>query len=139
MKLNIISTPLNIINTEGGKVMHAMKNIDNKFLMGEAYFSEINYLSVRAWKMHKIMTMNLIVPVGNIKFVFYNEMGNENEEIIVGEKNYVRLTVPPKIWFGFMGLSKLKNLLLNLSDITHDKNEIMKKDITGFNYKWSEL
>ncbi len=139
MKLNIISTPLDIVNTEGGKVMHAMKNIDNKFLLGEAYFSEINYLSVRAWKMHKIMTMNLIVPVGNIKFVFYNEKGDEKEEVIVGEKNYVRLTVPPKTWFGFMGLSKLKNLLLNLSDITHDKNEMKKKDITEFDYKWSNL
>ena len=41
---NVLITPLDIINTPGGNVMHIMKEIDDGFVgFGEAYLSEINH------------------------------------------------------------------------------------------------
>ena len=49
------------------------------------------------------MTLNLIVPLGEVCFAFVDEEGAFREEV-VGVNRYVRLTVPPGIWFGIKGL-----------------------------------
>ena len=62
---NFLITPLGIINTPGGNVMHGMKESDSGFSgFSEAYFSEIDFGAIKAWKRHKEMTLNLVVPVG---------------------------------------------------------------------------
>ena len=73
------------------------------FIFGEAYFSVLVKDEIRAWKMHNQMTCNLLVPLGNIKFVI-GSSHSDFEEIIIGETNYSRLTIPPGLWFGFQGL-----------------------------------
>jgi len=121
----IIVTPLKQIHVEGGNVFHALKNMDNGYHgFGEAYFSWIEQGSIKAWKRHLRMTMNLIVPVGNVQFVFITEEGNLLVREIIGENNYVRITVPPGIWFGFKGEYAPKSLVLNLASITHDPDEV---------------
>ena len=68
---DLLITPLNIIDTPGGNVMHAMKGSDPGFVkFGEAYFSKVNPFEIKAWKRHKEMTLNLVVPQGKIRFVF---------------------------------------------------------------------
>ena len=67
----IILTDLKKISTNGGNVLHYLKSTDegfNKF--GEVYFSWINKNSIKAWKKHTKMTLNLVVPLGKVKFVF---------------------------------------------------------------------
>jgi len=97
----IIMTPLKQVHVEGGNVLHALKNTDNGYNgFGEAYFSWIDNGSIKAWKRHMRMTMNLIVPVGNVQFVFLTDEGSIIGQEIIGENNYVRITVPPGIWFG---------------------------------------
>ena len=130
---------LKVIPTDGGNVFHALKNSEktiNNF--GEVYFSSINYNIIRAWKLHTKMTLNLIVPVGMVKFVFYFEKTNKFLEYIIGEENYCRLTVPPNIWFGFQGLNKKLNLIMNISDIEHNQKEIKKKNIQDIQYFWEK-
>lgn len=134
---SIIITPLSRIKVQGGDVLHGMKKSDlgfNEF--GEAYFSIVEFNAVKAWKKHLTMTLNLVVPSGEVKFVFLAETGNYRE-IIIGESNYCRLTVPPNLWFGFVGQSECSlNLVLNISDILHDPNEVVRADKNSFNYKW---
>ena len=133
---DILITNLNTINTAGGNVLHGMKNIDNGFKgFGEAYFSFIEYGKIKAWKKHTKMTLNLIVPVGKIKFVFYSEDFRNYRTETIGDGNYVRLTVPPNIWFGFQGLSKPRSLLMNISDILHDPTEAVRLDINYIDFK----
>ena len=130
-------TTLKRISVDGGDVLHALKynEIDfNNF--GEAYFSRIRYKAIKGWKKHNIMTMNLIVPIGNVNFVFYSEIDNEFRSEIIGEENYCRITIPPKIWFAFQGLNKKENLLLNISNILHDPNEVSRVNLNEFNYNW---
>ena len=68
----IISTDLSQIPAAGGDVFHAMKSTDLGYDgFGEAYFSWVDNKSVKAWKRHKNMTMNLIVPLGTIRFIFF--------------------------------------------------------------------
>ena len=94
-------TSLKRLQSNGGCVLHAMKRDDEGFKgFGEVYFSSINPLAVKAWKKHLRMTLNLVVPVGTILFVFVDNEGNKRTEVI-GVERYARLTVPPKIWFGF--------------------------------------
>ena len=133
----ITISPLKEIEVEGGNVLHALKKSDSSFKdFGEAYFSFVNFGYVKAWKKHSKMTLNLIVPVGEVKFVFIDEDKNSSE-IIVGKSNYVRLSVAHGIWFGFMGLSKENNLVLNIGNIIHDPQEVEKANISNFEYNWS--
>jgi len=134
-----IST-LKIIQVEEGDVMHALKEEEESFIrFGEAYFSNIKYNSIKAWKRHKLMTLNLVVPVGEIKFVFYDDRKpsrREFYEIILSKKNYCRITVPPMIWMGFQGLSEGDSTLLNIADISHNPLEIEKLPFEEINYNW---
>ena len=70
--------PLKRINTSGGDVLHALKSSDEDFNnFGEIYFSWVEKNAVKAWKKHTRMSMNLVVPVGLVRFVFYNEVNQE--------------------------------------------------------------
>jgi dTDP-4-dehydrorhamnose 3,5-epimerase len=138
---DVLITPLNIIDTTGGNVMHAMKEIDVGFSgFGEAYFSEVELKSIKAWKRHRDMTLNLIVPVGKIRFVLFDdrkESDNQFQEIVISRNNYCRLTVPPMIWMGFQGLSSNGSMLLNIANIVHDPEEVDRKDINEIEFDWS--
>ena len=62
------------IEVPGGNVFHAMKNTDDGYNgFGEVYFSKIEPNAIKAWKRHKEMTLNLVVPVGKIRFVLYDD------------------------------------------------------------------
>ena len=102
---------------------------------GEAYFSEIKFGEIKAWKKHTEMTMNLVVPLGEVKFVFADQTGSFREEII-GSRNYYRLTVPPGIWFGFQGLFENFSMILNISNIEHSPLEVERKELDDFKYNW---
>lgn len=133
----IIVTPLNRINVAGGDVLHAIKKSDIGFVdFGEAYFSMIEKGSVKPWKRHLRMTLNLIVPIGMVRFVFVDDQGARREEFI-GMDRYVRLTVPPGIWFAFEGLSPQYSLLLNVADIPHDPDEIERKALGAYMNDWN--
>jgi len=130
-------TPLRRISVPGGDVLHALKRTDPGFHhFGEAYFSMIDPGAVKAWKLHQRMTLNLIVPVGEVRFVFYAPDAVTSREEVIGISRYARLTVPPGIWFGFQGLAPPFSLILNIASIPHDADEVMKKSPGEFNYNW---
>ena len=129
-------TNLKKLSSNGGSVMHALKSSEQSFSkFGEAYFSLLESGTIRAWKYHTRMISNIIVPYGSIKFVFYED--DVFKEIIAGENNYIRITIPPKIWFGFMCVSKKKSFLLNIANILHDDSEVLNKDVKEINYDWT--
>ena len=134
---DIIITPLKKISVSGGDVLHAIKVSDPSFVgFGEAYFSWVKPRAIKAWKLHRRMTLNLVVPVGAVKFVFHEPHSGNYREELLGEIRYQRLTVPPRIWFGFQGYSSTSSLLLNISDIPHDPGEVDTKELNDFSFKW---
>ena len=132
-------TKLRKIPTLGGDVMHGLKNSESQFNdFGELYFSFVEKDAIKAWKYHKRMTLNLIVPIGEIKLVFHStNRKNFFRTEIIGEKRYVRVTVPPRIWFGFKGISSSMSLMANIADIEHSPDEVKHKNLSSFNYNWS--
>ena len=134
----IKSTPLNIFPLDSGPVMHGLKMSDDAFDgFGEVYFSFIKLGAIKAWKLHEEMTLNLVVPVGNVKFVFCSPDEKSVFRVDeIGQKNYIRLTVPPGIWFGFKGLSVTDSLVVNIANIPHNDAEVERKEINYLRYKW---
>jgi dTDP-4-dehydrorhamnose 3,5-epimerase len=138
---DILVTPLQRVETVGGDVLHGMKQSDAGYAgFGEAYFSWVSIDAVKAWKRHTQMTMNVVVPVGKVRFVFRCVNSDDVEEFRVeeiGEDHYVRLTVPPGIWFGFQGLGTPQSLVMNIASIPHDPNEVERMLLSDINYKWN--
>jgi dTDP-4-dehydrorhamnose 3,5-epimerase len=133
---DILLTPLKRIAVAGGDVLHALKKSDAGFVdFGEVYFSLVENGAIKAWKRHRRMTLNLVMPIGAAKFVFMDHSKQVREEII-GASRYMRVTVPPGIWFGFQGLSEPYGLLMNLADIQHDPQEVERRDVVDMDYEW---
>ena len=135
---DVLVSPLKRISTTGGDVLHAFKYFDAGFKgFGEVYFSWIEQGAIKAWKYHQRMTLNLVVPIGEVSLVFHltkqkNIFRTEN----IGEERYVRLTVPPRIWLGFQGIASGRSLLMNLADIEHDPDEVEHCDFNVLPYDW---
>lgn len=135
---DILITPLARIETVGGDVLHGMKLSDAGYTgFGEAYFSWVADGAVKAWKRHTRMTMNVVVPVGKVRFVFFLDGADEFRIEEIGVERYARLTVPPGIWFGFKGLAAAQSLVLNIASIPHDPEEVERFTVTEIKYDWS--
>tara|TARA_B110001469_G_C9631031_1_gene315669 strand:- start:1159 stop:1629 length:471 start_codon:yes stop_codon:yes gene_type:complete len=138
----VILTPLKIIDVEGGDVLHGMKKSDTGYMgFGEAYFSMIKPGVIKAWKRHHKMNLNLIVPIGTVRFVLYDDRANSltngiYQEVILSQVNYFRLTIPPNIWVGFQCIDQNISMLLNIADIEHIAEESDKKGLNDIKYSW---
>jgi dTDP-4-dehydrorhamnose 3,5-epimerase len=132
----VILTPLKQIKSPKGDIFHAMKRSDAGYDgFEEAYFSTINKEDIKGWKKHTKMTLNIIVPVGEIEFIIYDEDKREFESIKLSQKNYQRLTLKPNLWMAFRGIGSY-NMLLNLASIEHDPEESHNKSIEDIKYAW---
>jgi dTDP-4-dehydrorhamnose 3,5-epimerase len=139
----VILTPLKQIYHPKGNVFHAMKQSDTGYHgFGEAYFSTILYSDIKLWKKHLRMTLNFVIPVGEIRFVIYDDRLDSSTkgnffDITIGQNNYQRITIPPNLWVAFSGIGKDLNLLLNLANLEHDPKEVERKDdLNKIPYKW---
>jgi dTDP-4-dehydrorhamnose 3,5-epimerase len=139
----VLLTSLRIIPTPGGSVLHAMKQNDPGFTgFGEAYFSTVESGAVKPWRRHLRMTVNLIVPFGEIRFVLHDDRSGSSsrgafQEIRLSRPgNYQRLTVPPGIWVAFQGIGAPENMLLDIADLPHDPEEAERRPLEFFNFDW---
>ena len=143
MLAGMIKTDLNIIEAESGSVYHGLKNTDTGYKkFGEVYFSSVKKDIIKAWKLHKEMTLNLLVPVGLVQFCFldgreHSNTFNQTFKIMLSQTPYFRLTVPPGIWFGFQGVAPGLNLICNVADIPHAPDEVLRKEINEIKMDWS--
>ena len=96
-----------------------LKHLNLRINRLAAYFSCIHKNSTKGWKKHTQMTMNIIVPVGSIRFLIFDETSKLTYCTTVGIGNYKRLTVFPGAWVAFKGLSS-RNILLNVADFEHN-------------------
>ena len=130
----VILTPLKQIHHPKGDVFHAMKKSDCGFDgFGEAYFSTIHQGDIKGWKKHTKMTLNLVVPIGEIEFIVYNE--KEFFTVKLSSKNYQRLTVSSGLWMAFRGVGE-SNMLLNLASLEHDPEEAINQPLDAIPYAW---
>lgn len=132
----LILTELLQIDNPKGNIYHGMKKSDEGFNgFGEAYFSIINKGCIKGWKKHTRMTLNLIVPFGEVEFIIHNEKTNKFSKFDLSQKNYQRLTIPPNFWLAFRGIEEV-NIVLNIANIEHDASESINWDIKEISYEW---
>ncbi|MGE5832799.1 MAG: dTDP-4-dehydrorhamnose 3,5-epimerase family protein [Methanomicrobiales archaeon] len=126
--------PLAQILDERGKVMHMLRRDSPDFLgFGEIYFSCVYPGAVKAWHLHREMTLRYAVPVGEVKLVLFDDRPGsptkgELQEIFLGPDNYRLVTIPPLIWNGFKGVGPTMALVANCATIPHDPGEIERRD-----------
>lgn len=115
---------------ERGKVMHMLRNDDENFdMFGEIYFSSTNPGAIKAWHLHRKMSLNYCCVFGAIKLVLYDPRETSTTygnivEIILSPENYLLVSVPPEIWNGFKCISTEPAILANCATIPHDPFEI---------------
>ncbi|MEE2875569.1 MAG: dTDP-4-dehydrorhamnose 3,5-epimerase [Chloroflexota bacterium] len=126
-------TSLKKIKVVGGDVYHGLKCGDSSYTrFGELYFSFIENGAIKGWKQHKVMRLNLMVPVGAVEFFIHCERENRTVSLRIGDNNYGRLTIDPGYWVAFSGISDGINMLANLASIEHEPKEAINVDIDRF-------
>lgn len=137
--------PLKHIIVPKGDIFHALKSTDEGYYgFGEAYFSQIESGEIKGWKRHNRMALNIIVPVGKIKFVIYDDRINSEtygqfQEIILSpSNNYQRLTLAPGLWMAFQGIDNNTSMLMDIIPEPHDPTEADRKSIDEIKYNFEQ-
>jgi dTDP-4-dehydrorhamnose 3,5-epimerase len=138
-------TELRQINDERGAVLHMLRSDAPGFVrFGECYFSEVLSTAVKGWKRHRVQTQNLAVPVGRIRFVIYDDRAFSPTKgalqiLEIGRPDaYLRLQIPPGLWYGFSCISATPALIVNCADLPHDpaESDVRTLDDTLIPYQW---
>ena len=143
-KRGIFFYPLKQISVQGGDVFHGLKKSDSGFVdFGEVYFSFIEAGKRKGWKKHNRMSLNLMVPIGEVNFFIHDEQLSKTIRIRVGQSNYGRLSIKPGLWVAFEGAGHRENLVTNVASIEHDPQEAEQRDQGFFSFddyiSWSDL
>jgi dTDP-4-dehydrorhamnose 3,5-epimerase len=135
---NIKIIKLKSFKNNKGDVFRAYRKNEEKIgKFGEVYFSWIKKNAIKGWKLHKKMHMNLVVPVGSVRFVFY--YNKKFKVITIGEKKYCRIYVPNNIFFAFQNISNKKSLVVNYSNIIHQEDkETSNLSLEKLSYIWKK-
>ena len=137
----MLLTPLKRVFHPSGDILHAMKASSPGFNgFGEAYFSIIQKDFIKGWKRHNRLTLNLVVPVGSIRFVIYDNRNAKKDtpeffDVTINRDNYMRLTIPPGVWVCFKGLEE-SNLLMNIIAEEHDMAESDNIPLEDINFSF---
>ncbi|MES2588751.1 MAG: dTDP-4-dehydrorhamnose 3,5-epimerase family protein [Bacteroidota bacterium] len=135
----VVLTPLKIIPNPKGDILHALKQSDSSFNeFGEVYFSFIHRDEIKGWKKHTKMTLNIVVPIGEIQFFVYDDREQSETKgkmfnVKLSKNNYQRLSLSPGLWMAFKGLES-DNMLMNFADIEHDSEESINAELTAFDW-----
>jgi dTDP-4-dehydrorhamnose 3,5-epimerase len=127
-------TKLARICDERGMIMHMLKRTDATFTeFGEIYFSCGYPGAIKAWHIHKEMTLNDCCLVGMIKLVVYDPRKDsptfgELNEFFIGEQNYCVVQIPPGVANGYKAFGDKMAIVANCASMPHDKNEIIYLD-----------
>lgn len=135
--------PLKHIVVPKGDIYHALKSTDEGYWgFGEAYFSQVEAGEVKGWKRHNRMVLNIVVPVGTIKFVIYDDRAGSStcgrfEEVILSQTdNYQRMTIAPGLWMAFQGIGEGVSMLMDIIPEPHDPEEADRKSLSEINYRF---
>ena len=141
----VVITELHQISDSRGAVLHMLRLDAPGFVgFGECYFSEVAPGAVKAWKRHQRQTQNLAVPVGRLRLVIYDDRSESPtcgalQVLELGRPDsYLRVTIPPCLWYGFAAIGATPALVVNCADQPHDPLESEARELidTAIPYAW---
>lgn len=131
------------ITVPKGNIFHAIKSNSEGFCgFGEAYFSQIEQGAVKGWKRHNRYTLNIVVPVGAIRFVIYDDRvesptcGQFEEMVLSAKDNYKRLTVAPGLWMAFQGVGEGLSMLMDVIPGIHTEDEADRQGLKDISFNF---
>lgn len=136
---------LKVIEDDRGAVLRMLRSDSEIFgQFGEVYFSEIYPGKVKAWKRHKLATQNLVVPIGRVRVVIFDDRSQSStfgklEHFELGRPDKYRLlTIPPCVWYGFMCIGDTSALIANCTDMIHAPGESERESLDSplIPYRW---
>ncbi len=141
----VTSVLLRELTDEHGAVLHMLRSDAADFIkFGECYFSEVLPSAIKAWKLHTKQTQNIAVPVGLVRLVIYDDrLGSSTRgNVLIQElgrpDSYLRVKIPPGLWYGFACIGNTPALLANCADLPHDPSESERKSAfdPSIPYSW---
>ena len=136
-------TELRQIVDQRGAVLHMVRADAATDPIGECYFSEVLPGVVKAWKRHRRQTQNLAVPVGRVRLVLCDDRDPLSSPLVhvreLGRPDaYLRVRIPPGIWYGFACVGDVSALVANCPDLPHDptESEAVPADDERIPYRW---
>lgn len=141
----VTTVKLRQLADEHGAVLHMLRSDASDFMkFGECYFSEVLPGAIKAWKLHREQTQNLAVPIGRVRLVIYDDRAGSStrRNIQIQElgrpDSYLRVKIPPGLWYGFACIGHTSALLANCADLPHDPAESARKPTfdSSIPYDW---
>ena len=139
--------PLQRIPDERGTIMHMLRRSDPHFLeFGEIYFATIFPGVIKAWHLHKVMTLNYACVHGRVKLVIYDGRDGsptqgEVMEVFLGPDNYSLVQIPPNLWNGHKGMGDDYAIIANCATHPHDPTQSIR--LSPFDqsipYRWDPV
>jgi dTDP-4-dehydrorhamnose 3,5-epimerase len=126
--------PLKQIADERGKIMQMLKATDDHFVgFGEIYFSCAWPGAIKAWHIHRSMTINNAVIAGRAKLAMYDlREGSPTrgtlQEVFIGADNYALVQIPPGIANGYKAYGDQMVVLANCASEPHRPEEMERLD-----------
>ena len=136
--------PLKRAGDARGSLMAMLRADDPWFeRFGEIYFSQVAPGTVKAWRRHRRITSNLAAPCGTVNLVLVDDRPSSRTHgqvmtLVMGEPEYVLVTVPPGIWTGWQSVGDSPALLANCATDPHDDAEVDREewDSPRIPYQW---
>jgi dTDP-4-dehydrorhamnose 3,5-epimerase len=142
----VLVTPKRKIFDDRGGIYHMLRSDEPAFhAFGEIYFSEIYSGVVKAWHLHRSMTLNYFLVRGAIRLALFDDRPGSKtrgfaQEFVLRPEDPKLVTIPPGIWNGFKGLGSESSLVANCATEPHSKDEISYApwDDARFGFDWSQ-
>ena len=132
--------PLRRLPDERGTIHHILSSADPDFVrFGEVYASTVVHQAVKGWHKHEEMTLNYACLHGRVKCVLLFETNGRTSimEVFLGPDSPLLLTIPPRIWNGFKGLSAPDAIIVNVCTHAHDPGRTTRLPPDAFPYDWA--
>lgn len=135
-----VVTPLKIIPDERGCVRHFIRSDDPDFtVFGETYVTEVYKGKVKAFHGYTTKIIHYACVSGMVKLVLFDSRAHsptfqDMDVLFVGDKNYVRVTIPPGVFNGFKGLKD--SIVVVTASEPFSEQGIVRFDEEYFGYDW---
>lgn len=117
--------PRQAFRSKSGEVLRGIRSDESVYTtLNEVYFSYFGSLESDE-KKHLTMELRIICLKGSVEFTFKDE-SNTTRVIGLNSNSPKLMIVPPGLWFKYKGLED-ENIIVNLSNILHNENEIVRK------------
>lgn len=137
---------LKVIPDERGWLMEILRSDDDIFeKFGQVYLTTAYPGVVKAWHLHKKQTDNFTCIKGMMKVALYDSRKNspthkEINELFIGEKNLMLISVPPLVYHGFKAIGTESAYFLSIPTLPYNYNEPdeyrLPPDSEEISYDW---